>query len=252
MRELTQIASLPLTSAAAEQARRMLDDVLYRVADEYYEELAPAIDRIWRDEIGLLRADLQGWLERAIEAMKTWEPLWFEYGFGFPPDGNRDPASSPDPVTLPGDWKLHGVVDLIERGRGGGGLRVTDHKTGRNYTQDGMVVGKGEILQPVLYGLAVEAVVGEPVVSARLFYCTAAGAFGEREVSLNEAARRAGVEVIEIIDRAIRGGFLPAAPRQRACTYCDFRQVCGPDEERRIQQKNPAKLGDLLALRSLP
>jgi hypothetical protein len=252
MRALRDETSLPLTAADAERARQLLDLSLDRVAAEYHEELAPAIERIWRDEIGLLRADLHGWLQRAIEAREDWEPLRFEFGFGFAPDPTRDPSSMPEPVTLPGGWKLHGVVDLIEQRRGASDLRVTDHKTGKNNTQTGLVVGRGEILQPVLYGLAVEAALGQPVVSSRLFYCTATGAFAEREVALNEKARRSGTEVIEIVDRAIRAGFLPAAPRERACVFCDFRQVCGPDEERRIHQKNAAKLGDLFALRELP
>jgi hypothetical protein len=252
MRSLREITSEPLSPAGADHARELLDAAIDRVAAEYHEELAPAIERIWRDEIGVLRADLHGWLERAIESQASWEPLRFEYGFGFSPGEDRDPSSRPDPVTLPGGWKLHGVVDLIERRRGTRDLRVTDHKTGRNNTRTGMIVGNGEVLQPVLYALAVEAALDQPVVSSRLFYCTAAASFSEREVPLNESARRSGTEVIEIVDRAIRAGFLPAAPRERACGYCDFRQVCGPDEERRVLQKHGAKLADLFALRELP
>ena len=47
---------------------------------------------------------------------------------------------------------------------------------------------------------------------------------------LSDANRRAGLEALEIIDRAIELGFLPPAPAERACTWCDFRPVCGPDE----------------------
>ena len=66
------------------------------------------------------------------------------------------------------------------------------------------------------------------------------------------AARRAGLEALEIVDRAIELGFLPPAPAARACTWCDFRSVCGPDEARRIARKPVEPLGDLQALRAKP
>jgi CRISPR/Cas system-associated exonuclease Cas4 (RecB family) len=104
----------------------------------------------------------------------------------------------------------------------------------------------------VLYSLAVQEALGVPVTSGRLFYCTAAGGFTEHEIPINDTNRRAGLEALEIIDRAIELGFLPAAPHQGACAWCDFRPVCGPHEERRVVSKMREKLGDLLALREKP
>ena len=46
-------------------------------------------------------------------------------------------------------------------------------------------------------------------------------------------------------------GFLPAAPGERACTWCDFRPVCGPREEERTKRKSRERLADLEALRSM-
>ena len=40
--------------------------------------------------------------------------------------------------------------------------------------------------------------------------------------------------MLTIVDRAVEQGFLPAAPAERACTWCDFRPVCGPREEERV------------------
>ncbi len=40
-------------------------------------------------------------------------------------------------------------------------------------------------------------------------------------------------------------GFLPAAPAERACTWCDFRSICGPDEARHVARKAADPLGDL-------
>jgi hypothetical protein len=71
-------------------------------------------------------------------------------------------------------------------------------------------------------------------------------------VPLSEANRRLGLEALEIIDRAIELGFLPAAPAERACSWCDFRSVCGPDEPRHVARKSADVLGDLHALRAMP
>ena len=122
----------------------------------------------------------------------------------------------PEPVLIDGRFKLRGSVDLIEARREAGGamrdLRITDHKTGKNRTTWKTVIGGGAILQPVLYSLAIEQALQAPVQSGRLFYCTSAGGFVDHEIPLNETNRRVGLEALEIVDRAIELGFLPAAP----------------------------------------
>ena len=62
---------------------------------------------------------------------------------------------------------------MIERGPGGR-LRVTDHKTGKVARRKTSIIGGGKMLQPVLYALAAERVLGEPVEAGRLYYCTVA------------------------------------------------------------------------------
>jgi CRISPR/Cas system-associated exonuclease Cas4 (RecB family) len=131
-------------------------------------------------------------------------------------------------------------------------VRITDHKTGKNRTTWKTVIGGGGTLQPVLYSLAVEQALATKAASGRLFYCTAVGGFTDHEIPINDSTRRAGLEALEIIDRAIELGFLPAAPAERACTWCDFRQVCGPNEALRVSAKPREKLGDLDALREMP
>ena len=108
------------------------------------------------------------------------------------------------------------------------------------------------MLQPVLYGLAVEQLLGARVVESRLYYCTRTGGFGERVVALSGEARGRGTEVLGLIDRAIAAGFLPPAPRARACGICDFRDVCGPNEEIRVKLKEQARMDELRALRDWP
>ena len=255
VRTLERQAKLPVTPARIPTAEAVIDEVLDRVAADYADRLVPAIEGVWRDEIEGMRSDLKGWLRQVANEDGEWIPMHAELGFGLPPGDGRDPRSVPEPVTVDGRWLLRGVVDLVEARAGPtarGELRVTDHKTGRNRTREGMVVGGGETLQPVLYGLAIEQTVGRPVHESRLSFCTAAGRYEQRAVTLDENARRRGAEVLEIIDRAIETGSLLPAPREGACRWCDFRIVCGPWEEQRTARKDPARLADLAALRRLP
>jgi ATP-dependent helicase/nuclease subunit B len=241
---------LPLDAAGLPAALQLIDRKLADVAAAYRERLAPAIDRVWREEIAALGRDLRVWVKRLPEA-GSWKPSYFEFSFGLSDQG-RDPRSVSDPVTIDGRFRLRGSVDLVELQQGGARVRVTDHKTGKNRSTPRTVIGGGAMLQPVLYGMAIEAVLSKPVVSGRLFYCTAAGGFTEHEIPLSDANRRAGLVALEIVDRAIELGFLPPAPAPRACTWCDFRAVCGPDEEKHVARKPADLLGDLTALREMP
>jgi CRISPR/Cas system-associated exonuclease Cas4 (RecB family) len=248
-RRLKADARLPLTPADIPQALKTVDAALASVASAYEELLAPAIERVWRDEIADIGRDLRVWVRR-LPLTDAWEPRYFEFAFGLKGDTGRDPASLDDPVLVDGRFILRGSVDLIE-GRNAA-FRITDHKTGKNRTTWKTVIGGGAILQPVLYGLAIERALNATVTSGRLFYCTSAGGFVDHEIPLNEQNRRAGLEALEIVDRAIELGFLPAAPAERACAWCDFLAVCGPDERSRVSRKAQDKLGDLDALRGMP
>jgi CRISPR/Cas system-associated exonuclease Cas4 (RecB family) len=252
MRALAAEGRLPLAPGSSDAARATLDRTLDRVAEQYREKLAPAIQRVWQDEVESMRADLRMWLEQSAATQAQWEPIAFELAFGLRRDPANDPRSVEAEVVLPEGYRLRGIIDLIERRRGGSDLRVTDYKTGRDFTKRNLVVGGGEMLQPVLYGLAVQHLLGASVVQSRLYYCTRAGGFSERVVPLSEDARAQGPAVLSVVDRAIEAGFLPAAPRARACGICDFRDVCGPLEETRITRKDQARLDPLRALRDWP
>lgn len=251
-RALEARSALPVTSATLDAARDALDAAVDEVADERHEQLAPAIERVWIDEIAGIRRDLRAWLEYLADDGKDWVPAYFEFAFGSVP-GERDPRSIPEEVVIDGRFHLRGAVDLIEEHGQTKLLRITDHKTGRK--PDGIekvIVGGGAVLQPVLYGMAVEQALGRRVSHTRLFYCTSAGGFYPHPVPLNDLTRRAGLEVLEVIDRAIESGFLAAAPAEHACERCDFVPVCGSDEFRRVRRKPQDRLADLLALRKLP
>ena len=162
------------------------------------------------------------------------------------------PKAFPIPVTIDGRFMLRGSIDLVEKKPGTRILRVTDHKTSKNRSKKNSIVGAGAQLQPVIYSLAVEAAKGFSVESARFSYCTTAGGFTEHSVPINERTRRMGVEVLEIIDRAIESGMLPPAPNEHVCQWCDFLPVCGPEQERRANRKSKKEIADLIELRGRP
>jgi CRISPR/Cas system-associated exonuclease Cas4 (RecB family) len=104
----------------------------------------------------------------------------------------------------------------------------------------------------VLYSLVVEQATGSPVVEGRFFYCTTAGGFAVHPIPIDDQARRLAAEALEIVDRGVEHAVLLPAPSRGACAWCDFRTVCGPDEERRLARKPTLTLEDLVALRRLP
>ena len=232
---------------------RNIDECLDRTAAAYAEKLAPAIPYIWQSEVESIRADLRGWVKKMAEASE-WTPVACELGFGLSrgltPDQRHDPRSRPDPVTVLDQFQLRGSIDMVERHRTGI-LRVVDHKTGSAPSPAPQCVGKGEVLQPVLYALAAEQAMGEKVVTGRLHYATLRANYREIDITLNEFTRAVAGKVLGIIDESLRQGFLPAAPRAKACDTCDYRVVCGPYEEERSARKSKPDLKSLRELRAM-
>ena len=212
----------------------LADKVLDRVAARYEDELAPAIPRVWKSEIEHLRTDLRGWLQHVAATKSDWLPAHFEFGFGLPPNPDRDLASTAQEAVIFDGIRLRGSIDLIERHATNHTLRVTDHKTGKAPKDRPQYVGGGGILQPLLYALAAETLLGESVQSGRLFYCTQRGDFSDIDIPLNDESRARLRRVLETIDRSIQEGFLPAAPQTGACAFCDYSAVCGPYEEAHV------------------
>ncbi|RMF82053.1 MAG: PD-(D/E)XK nuclease family protein [Planctomycetota bacterium] len=225
LRALGREDALPVREANLARALSVLDDTLDTVASEYREELAPAIDRVWLDGIADVRKDLRQWMTRMTD--DDWTPTNFELAFGLRHDGDRDQASRAEPVELSCGITLRGAIDLVETRAGA--LRATDHKTGRAPKRRRLVIGGGATLQPALYGLALERLFpGRTVAAGRLYFCTQRGDFAEEVVAVDDRMRDAVDEFANTIDRFIGGGFLPAAPDDNACDYCDYLAVCGP------------------------
>jgi ATP-dependent helicase/nuclease subunit B len=249
--ELRNRALLPITAANHAHVLGISDAVIDTVAGRYRDELAPAIEQIWEGEVEDLRWDVRGWLREMIQPdTDGWTPRWFELSFGLPPGRECDPASTADSVELAPGMRLRGSIDMIEERNDR--LRITDHKTGRAPAIPPSLIGRGEVLQPILYAQVAESLLGKTAEAARLFFSTERGGYRAIDVPVNEESRAALETVIRTIDQSLTSGFLPAAPREGACKWCDYRIVCGPYEEMRVKKKPKDRLALLEELRKIP
>jgi ATP-dependent helicase/nuclease subunit B len=248
LRDLGAAGRLPVTGENLAQALERLDVILRAEAARAESDLAPAIPQIWLAAVQAIHADLRGWLQQKARFEADWTPEFCELSFGLKSPAGRDPRSRIDAVTVSGGYQLQGSIDLVER-HSGGAVRVVDHKTGRIPDPRPETVGRGEVLQPTLYALAAEAMLGEPVMAGRLYYSTIAQNYAAIDVPMHDWTRRRAQHVLEVIESAIVNGALPAAPREDGCRNCEYLPICGPYEEERVKEKSPAELKNLRDLR---
>ena len=211
-----EIGALPVTAATVDSARAVLDDVIEQIGARAHDELVPAVERVWQDELASIRRDLHAWLEYLARDGEEWLPIYFEFAFG-PVPGERDEHSMRGDVVIDGGFRLRGAIDLIEEHRQTGVLRDygSQDRPEAGPNREGRLIGGGAVLQPVLYAMAVETALDRVVHHGRLFYCTSTGSFSSHPILLDERTRAAGLEVLEVVDRAIETGFLAAAPDRR-------------------------------------
>lgn len=251
-RQLKDASLLPVTADTLAATLDLTDQTLDRVASKFEEDLAPAIPRVWTNEVEYVRTDLRGWIQQLAASASDWVPQHFEFAFGLPHSNHRDPQSTTRDVTILNGIRVRGAIDLIEKHATRGALRVTDHKTGKAPQNRPQYVGGGAILQPLLYSLAAEQLLGQTVESGSLFFCTQRGDFSTFSIPLDPQSRQRIERVLETIGRFVAEGFLPAAPQTGACAICDYKPVCGPYEEQRARRKQPDRLEPLVNIRNLP
>jgi len=231
----------------ASAAKRVVDGVIQRVAKEWQDELAPAIERVWHDAIEDLRVDVHYWLEKLRQS--EWQPVEFELAFGLG-RAAADDAEREAPVVLDSGLVLRGRIDSVEQRSGE--LRATDYKTGEAPKATNAIIAGGTQLQPALYALVLEKLFpNSRVTGGNAYYCTSRGEFERRPVELDELTRRAAAELSAALDGAFSEGFFPAAPTSEACDTCEFQGNCGPYEAERVARKDPARLEALVKQRSI-
>lgn len=246
---------LPVTAETHEQAREILDVQAAKVAASFRAELKPAIERVWLDAVAQVKTDLAEWLKRMFDRRDEaeWVPTYFELSFGLKKEqrGQRDPNSREEDVKLPVGIRLRGSIDLVERHKESGKLRATDFKSGKVRAKDETIIGGGKTLQPVLYALAIEQMLADaPGYEGRLYYCTSVGGYQSFAIPLDAIARDEAKIIADTVGDALTRGFLPAAPADGECQWCDYRTVCGPYEQERTKaNKGKPAIPKLVELR---
>ena len=250
---LAQKGLWPVTPDNLEAGLTELLAAFEKVTSQWEDDLAPALPGVWRRELEGLRLDLRRWLEGAAKD-PAWRPVRAELAFGLDPadHAERDPDSRRKAVRILNRYRIRGAIDWIERHQGTGHLRVTDHKTGRPPKKRPVYVGGGEHLQPILYGLAVQAMMSDPVDEGRLYYCTDRGGYEVVRVPIDEIAEKRIADTLGTINEAVRKGSLFAAPAEGRCSWCDYQAVCGPYAEARASAKRPETHEALQILREAP
>ena len=229
----------------------MVNGVVDEVAREERERFETVVGRVFDQQMEGVRLDLMGWADEQIAQADGFRPLRAELGFGL--DDTKQEA-----VRIRGRYLIKGAIDAVEMAEGGK-LRITDYKTGRlpdELVKGTPAVGGGEMLQPLLYAMVVNAIRGRElpaaseVVASRLYYATRRGGYRAVEIAFAADNEDRALGVLETIDQSIRRGVFFAMPKEGACRQCAYRPVCGPNEEVRTGQKQ-AKKQDMALYKAL-
>ncbi|NUP13275.1 MAG: hypothetical protein HOW73_45125 [Polyangiaceae bacterium] len=246
----SKLAALDIDPQLPESRDRVIAEIrsiVRAVGERAMRRFEPIVERVFESEMARIEADLVGFAEEEIARGDGYRPHRAELSFGLPRHRHLAPESVEEPVRVSGGYRLKGAIDSVERDAQGR-LRITDYKTGRvpEERRKGVTItGGGEMLQPLLYALAVEnlrgrAVASDDVVAAcRLYYATRRGAYESVHVAVASDNVAKAIRVLDTIDMAVEKGIFVAAPREGACERCAYRAVCGPNEEARTKQKQP-------------
>jgi len=136
----------------------------------------------------------------------------------------------PDPVALDAAGTtvyLRGAVDRVDR-LAAGGLALRDLKTGRLWPLEAEPANPGRDLQLGMYVLALEASIGERVVTAA-YVSPAAPHAVERTFAEGhlEALRERTRQWLGVASALLRAGAFPRTVNASECAVCAFRPLCG-------------------------
>lgn len=221
---------------ATAQLLEWLAEELAAVAQEWASRQLVLMPRVYQDEIDQLGREFAHWLQQ--HNRPEWAAIHAELAFELSDDLGRDPASSPQAAPLNDRYRLRGSIDRVEQGPSGS-LRVVDLKTGKASVPYGFQIKEGTVLQPALYALAAENVLGKTVERSSLEFCTARGGYQSRSPGNLKQAMQAALGALEQLDGAADKGHFPAYPGDGACSRCNYKPVCGSRAEHRSDNKEP-------------
>ena len=220
-------------------------DRLLAIADDVCQRFTDAgltgKPLFWRYDRQLLLREL-----RRFHAEDHLEPLAAELAFGVEAD---DP---PVAVELgPRRIGFRGMADRVDRSPGGG-LVVTDYKTGMAHPYGGLLadpVDRGTKLQLVVYALAARQRFDPgAAVHSRYWFVNERADFAEVGYDVDDTVLDAFERALRVIVDGIDAGSFPARPGEadsrggwKNCVYCDYHAVCPRDRARQWERKREAR-----------
>lgn len=193
--------------------------VLTHEAADALRQAPPPSLAVHDQEVVDLREEVRTWVAMIRKQCPDWVAVELRFG-----PGEREAAI---PAGR-GQLRLRGAIDRVDR-LPGGGLRIVDYKTGspKRYRAGEPFAG-GRRIQHVLYTLAAERLLGEPVESMEYHFPTRKGEI--RKVPYGKKALARGPEVLEHLLKIAAGGHFVATDECNDCRFCQFAAVCRVSE----------------------
>ena len=264
---LTEVLDSPDGPPAPDQPwsaerRARLGEIAGALCDDYEGRGLTGRRLLWRQTRRVILADLDQLLDYddAEREHRRARPAAAELAFGRKGD-DVDPVA----VELPDgrEMRFAGSADRVDH-LDGGGLLVTDYKTGSDAAFSKMSEDnpdkEGRKLQLPVYGLAARLQAGRPTadVRARYWFATSRRNFKEVGYDVSDAVVDRFRSVVGEVVEAIEGGVFPARPPAsswsafslfRECPFCDPDRLGAADVARAWERKRTApELARLLAL----
>lgn len=174
----------------------------------------PPSQAILEAELLELREEVLTWVAMIRRDRPDWMAVELRFGPG---------AAEAVVETAAGPIRVRGAIDRVDRVPGG--LRIIDYKTGgfAKYRVRRPFNG-GRRIQHVLYTLAAEQILGEPVAAMEYQFPTRKGQMRRFVYGSHALAR--GSRVLDALLEMAAAGHFVATEECKDCSYCDFARIC--------------------------
>ena len=185
------------------------------------------------------------WLEHMldVEEFQPDDRFFLEVAFGGPSLGPDFPDPLADLVvpTAHGDITFTGYIDRLGL-HADGTFSVLDYKTGKKLALASGTIGDGRDLQLPLYMLAGAQALGVPIERGTSAYEFVSQREGYDHIDITGeqfiAERARFQQVMNGIAGGVATGDFHAEPEPRACSYCDFKLLCGKQRDAELARKS--------------
>ena len=247
MRELTERSEKPSFERHHLSLRSMAEKKIEAMKEEIPPPSTAAFFRSHRDICRALEIFLHSEQEHCLYST----PRFFEVPFGirYRKDASQLSLGSNEPIQISINKKkisVRGQIDRVDQ-VSAHEFAIWDYKTGSTYGYPAhRPFDRGKVLQHALYAAAAEQLLrkqADPesrVTSAGYFFTGTKGE-GER-VSHERKALAPFQEILSDLLDLLHSGAFVHTPDSAACTFCDYKTVCGGSEEASTQAK--MKLGE--------